>query len=55
MRYFFPRSRKAKIITAPLKYSGTGIHTFKYFEDDNLSLSKRSVYPAQQGRKDCGK
>ena len=27
---FFPRSRKAKIITTPLKYSGTGIHTYKY-------------------------
>ena len=24
---------KAKIVTTPLKYSGTGIHTFKYFED----------------------
>jgi len=24
---FFARSRKAKIITTPLKYSGTGIHT----------------------------
>jgi hypothetical protein len=23
---FFPRSRKAKIITIPLKFSGTGIH-----------------------------
>jgi hypothetical protein len=25
---FFARSRKAKILTAALKYSGTGIHTF---------------------------
>jgi hypothetical protein len=24
---------KAKIITTPLKYSGTGIYTLKYFED----------------------
>jgi hypothetical protein len=24
---FFPRSRKAKNITPPHKYSGTGIHT----------------------------
>jgi hypothetical protein len=38
---FFPRSRKAKIITTPLKYSGTGIHTSKYFEDYNLSLMQR--------------
>jgi hypothetical protein len=30
---------KAKIITTPLKYSGTGIHTLKYFEDYNLSLT----------------
>ena len=37
----FTRSRKAKIITTPLKYSGTGIHTLKYFEDYNLSLTSR--------------
>jgi len=37
----FTRSRKAKIITTPLKYSGTGIHTSKYFEDYNLSLTSR--------------
>ncbi len=36
---FFSRSRKAKIINTPLKYSGTGIHTLKYFEDYNLSLT----------------
>ena len=36
---FFSRSRKAKIITTPLKYSGTGIHTLKYFQDYNLSLT----------------
>jgi len=40
---FFPRSRKAKIITTPLKYSGTGIHTFKYFEDYNLSLPDEEI------------
>jgi hypothetical protein len=28
---------KAKIITTPLKYSGTGIHTMKYFEDSPAS------------------
>jgi hypothetical protein len=38
---FFSRSRKAKIITTPLKYSGTGIHTLKYFEDYNLRLTSR--------------
>ncbi len=49
MRYFFKiKSKipdfergKAKIITTPLKYSGTGIHTLKYFEDYNLSLTSR--------------
>ena len=30
-------------------------NTFKYFEDYNLSLSKRSVDPAQRGRRDWGK
>ena len=43
---------KAKIITTPLKYSGTGIHTFKYFEDYNLSLLTN---PAHRGRRDWGK
>ena len=34
---FFPTSRKAKIITTPLKYSGTGIHALKYFDDLSAS------------------
>jgi len=44
---FFPRSRKAKIITIPLKYSGTGIHILNISRiyppqaDYNLSLTQR--------------
>ena len=34
---FISRSRKAKIITTPFKYNGTGIHTLKYFEDLSAS------------------
>jgi hypothetical protein len=38
---FFPRLKKAEIITTPLKYTGTGIHTLKVFEAYNLSLTQR--------------
>ncbi len=49
-KIFFPRSRKAKIIT-----NHNHMNTLKYFEDYNLSLSKRSVYPAYRGRRDWRK
>jgi len=34
---FFSRSGRAKIITTPLKYSGTGIQPLKVFEDLSAS------------------
>jgi len=44
---FFPRSRKAKIITTPPKTSGTGIHTFRYFAltiiSDNLIWESNQI------------
>ena len=37
----FHQSRKMRILATPLKYSGTGIHTLKYFEDYNFRLTQR--------------
>ena len=34
---------KAKIVTTPLKYSGTGIHTLKYFESRRRDESDAEI------------